>query len=246
MVEWLDGFQAQVNKLTESEHLKFTLDIWNPDSPEEETSSNKRVTINRNSAFPYLDMEFYWLQDKLQFRVHLKPNQLLKYLNKGSTHTNSCFSSIPHGVIRRLTTLTSITQDNKSTRINELYPHHALALEKAGLITPAEYPTLQESFDQIEQQKIINKTQTEQAIKDQVPTDQAKKDRDKARTIWLCASYSRIWGKPLHARVKRLRDKYKLSWLRISMSYSRFTNLGQKWNSDLTGKIMDGIHDKNL
>ena len=30
------------------------------------------------------------------------------------------------------------------------------------------------------------------------------------------------------------------------MSYSRFSNLGQKRNSDLTGKIMDGIHDKNL
>ena len=105
MVEWLDSFQAQVNKLTGSEHLKFTLDIWNPDSPEEETPSNKRVTIKRNSAFPYLDMEFYWLQDELQFRVHLKPNQLLKYLNKGSTHTNSCFNSISHGVIRSLTAL---------------------------------------------------------------------------------------------------------------------------------------------
>ena len=135
--------------------------------------------------------------------MHLKPNQLLKYIDKGSTRTNSCFSSITHSVIWRLTTLTSITQDNKSTRINELYPNHALALETADLITPAEYPTLEESFDQIEQQKIINKAQTEQAIKDQVPIDQAKKDRGKARTAWLYASYNKNWGKPLHAQVKR-------------------------------------------
>ena len=119
-------------------------------------------------------------------------------------------------------------------------------LEKAGLIIPGEYPALRENSDQIEQEKVIKKAQTEKAIKDQVPTDQAKKDRDKVRTVWLCDSYSTIWGKPLHARVKRLRDKYKLSWLRTSMSYSGFTNLGQKWSSDLTGKIMDGIHDKDF
>ena len=30
------------------------------------------------------------------------------------------------------------------------------------------------------------------------------------------------------------------------MSYSRFTNLGQKLNSDLTGKLMEGFYDENF
>ena len=66
--------------------------------------------------------------------MHLKPNQLLKYIDKGSTRTNSCFSSITHSVIWRLTTLTSITQENQSIQINKLYPKHVSALKKAGLI----------------------------------------------------------------------------------------------------------------
>ena len=92
--------------------------------------------------------------------MHLKLKQLLKYLNKGSTHTDSCIKSIPHEVIRRPGTLTSITLENEGTRINELYPKHALTLEKAGLIVPKEYPTLREMSDQIEQQKVTEKTQT--------------------------------------------------------------------------------------
>ena len=35
MVDWLNKFQARMNKLNGSEYLKFTLDIWDPDSPEE-------------------------------------------------------------------------------------------------------------------------------------------------------------------------------------------------------------------
>ena len=50
---------SESEQLTGSEHLKFTLDIWNPDSPKKEKPSNKRVTINRTLAFAYLDMEFY-------------------------------------------------------------------------------------------------------------------------------------------------------------------------------------------
>ena len=29
--QWLENFQAQVNILTESEHLQFTVEIWNAD-----------------------------------------------------------------------------------------------------------------------------------------------------------------------------------------------------------------------
>ena len=111
MVEWLERFQDNIKELTGSNFLQFTLDIWDPDSPPGEIPSNKNVKIDRGIAFPYLDMELYWLNTNLEFRVHLKPNQLLKYLNKGSTHTTACFKAIPSGIIRRLTSLTSLTTD---------------------------------------------------------------------------------------------------------------------------------------
>ena len=66
------------------------------------------------------------------------------------------------------------------------------------------------------------------------------------RTTWFCVGYSSIWGKPISARIKELRDKYNLTWLRTSMSYHKFSNLGERFNSDLTGKVMDGIVDFDL
>jgi len=143
MFEWLKQFQDNVNELTaDSNFLQFTLDIWDPDSPPGEIPSNKNVKINRDVAFIYLDMELYWLNTNLEFCVHLKPNQLLKYLNKGSTHTAVCFKAIPSGVVRRLASLTALTTENANKRINELYPEHAKALERAKLTTSEEYPTL--------------------------------------------------------------------------------------------------------
>jgi len=98
--DWLDEFQSRVNELTGSDSLKFTVEICNPDAPENEVPRNKQVTICREDAFPYLDLEMYWREEELKFRVHLKPNQVLKYLNQGSAHTNACFRAIPYGVLR--------------------------------------------------------------------------------------------------------------------------------------------------
>ena len=103
--EWLERFQSKVNQLTGSEYLQFTADVWDPDAPVELKPKNPKVTINRNQCFPYLDMELYWRDNELKYKVHLKENQLLTYLNQGSTHTNTMFKSIPYGVLRRLSNL---------------------------------------------------------------------------------------------------------------------------------------------
>ena len=80
-------------------------------------------------------MELYWSDKALAFKVHMKENQVLKYLNEGSCHTSSCFKSIPHGIHRRLSVLTSLTPENEDTLFNELYPeHHTKALELADKI----------------------------------------------------------------------------------------------------------------
>ena len=66
--------------------LKFTIDIWDPDAtllpPSDAMRDSKTITINNNEGFPYLDMELYWRGNELQFRVHLKPGQNIKYLTR--------------------------------------------------------------------------------------------------------------------------------------------------------------------
>jgi hypothetical protein len=80
-------------------------------------------------------MEMYWsTESNLQFKVHLKENQILKYLNRGSTHTEACFAAIPTGVMKRLASLTTRTDTSELMRMDEqLYPMHAKALQVANL-----------------------------------------------------------------------------------------------------------------
>ena len=161
MCDWLESFQARVNQLTGSDHLQFTAEIWNPNASVDETPRNDNVSIHKKESFPYLDMELYWKQDELNFRIHLKPNQQLKYLNNGSTHTNATFRAIPHGVMKRLANLSSANAETENKRLNELYPKHAAALEKAHLIKPSlKYPTLKEFLIKI-QNEIATKSLNE-------------------------------------------------------------------------------------
>jgi len=129
--------------------------------------------------------------------------------------------------------------------LNETYPGYAAALKRANLKPPSEYPTIRESLEEV--QSII----AAKSVNDEEPTEEsiradAKKARDKARTTWFCIGYSTIWGLPISVRLKRLRAKYNLTWLRNSMSYHKFTNLGEQFNGDLTGKVMDGVNDFDL
>ena len=152
MVDWLKKFQAKVDELTESKFLQFTMEIWDPNSPDDEIPSSTNVKINRSAAFPYLDMGLYWLNTSLEFYVYLKPNQLLKYLKKGSTHTAACFKAIPSGATRRLVSLTSLTEENANKQVDELYPKHFNALERANLTHAKSYPSLREALLLLQQQ----------------------------------------------------------------------------------------------
>ena len=69
-----------VNEQTGNDYLKFTSDVWKPDST---TGSIGKTTVSRESHFPFLDMELFWNNDAdLAFRVHVKPNQEIKYLTQ--------------------------------------------------------------------------------------------------------------------------------------------------------------------
>ena len=182
----------------------------------------------------------YWRKDDLKFQVHMKENQLLKYLNFGSAHTLACFKSIPSGVLRRLALLTSITPETENKRMDELYPHHITALRKAKLIKKDfKFLTLKEQFALIQN----SKPKPKEELSEEEIAKQNKDKRDKSRTTWFCIGYSRIWGLPIHKRLERLRKKHGLTFLRNRMSYSRFTNLGEKLNADVNNKVMKGVFD---
>ena len=142
-------FQQQVNEVVGGDFMKFTCEVWaNPEfQPIFEVQSSKVVEIARTETFPYLDMEWYWNQDSnLCSRVHLKENQQLLYLNKGSSHSSSCFRAIPKGVCHRLAKLTMMTEHNKRMRLDIMYPKHFQALKESNLIRHHQrIPTLQEA-----------------------------------------------------------------------------------------------------
>jgi hypothetical protein len=155
------------------------------------------LTINRKENPPYLDMELYWREESLEFKVHLKPNQQLKYLNIGSAHTNACFKSIPSGLIRRLSILTSTTPENENKTIDELYPLHIKALKDTDLSTPNSYPTLREPlrFIQDNHTSDPDSPETSEATK-------AKRKHDRERSVSFCAVHTKIWGVPVCKRIK--------------------------------------------
>ena len=105
-------FQAEVDELAGSNYLNFTAQVWGEDK--NDGNIQEAVTVRGEDSFLYLDMEMFWSErGDLQFRDHLKANQQLKYLNRGSTHMEACFQAIPSGVLRHLATLTTETEELK-------------------------------------------------------------------------------------------------------------------------------------
>jgi len=238
IVNWLKEFQERVNKLAESNHLIFTAVVWGQDRDDKTESWD--VTVAKTKSFPYLDMEMYWENQELRFRVHLKPNHLLKYLNKGSAHTNACFESIPHGVMGRLAKLTSRTEVTEDMRIDELYPRHAEALRKAKL-APEVFPKLGEKLDDLKSES-ENRDRNEQDIE----KNKAENARQSIRQSYFCIGFSKFWSKPIHAILKELKDKHGQNWLRISMSYHKFSNLRGIFQGDLSRKLSKGIKSRDF
>ena len=77
---------------------KFTCEIWIPKAI---LLIDKQDNVSEiaSKTFPYLNIEFFWNADEeLEYQVHRTPNKKLKYLNTGSTHTNTTFSAIPSGI----------------------------------------------------------------------------------------------------------------------------------------------------
>ena len=234
LLAWRNTFQMLVNEIAEGDYLQFTMEIW-ADQQVQPIShppidKNAPVQINSTPEFPYLDMELHWHNNQqLHFKVHLKPNQQLLYLNKGSCHTSACFNAIPLGVCHRLAKLTSVTEANADTSLRELYPAHFKALEHANLInkrTMPVIPTLREA------------TTTYHPISPSVRALQ-QRQRDARRRTYFCIGYSKAWTTPIWSVIQQLiNNRYpELKWIRPTMSYHRFTNLREIFSGDLVAKL---------
>jgi hypothetical protein len=162
----------------------------------------------------------------------MKENQALKYLNRGSAHRESCFAAIPTGVLKRLASLTTRTEESETKTMDELYPAHAQALRTAKL-APNTFPTLGEILDDL----------TDSTTMEVGKNKEKKQDN---RTIHFCIGESKLWSNPVHAIIKELRNKHGLTWLRHSMSYHKFSNLREIFQGDLNRKLMDGITSRDF
>ena len=142
--QWHTDFQNRVNELAGGDFLQYTVEVWaDPQlQPMQSTDDDPNITVTNKMEFPYLDLALFWNNNTLQTKVHLKQNQKLQYLNKGSTHTPSCFKAIPHGVFHRLAKLTMMTDDNAMEKLDNLYPLHVKALRQANLIDDRSMPTI--------------------------------------------------------------------------------------------------------
>ena len=142
IAEWKNQVNKRAEELVGSDHLKFTVGIWDAGGVDDGVDL-EGFTVCNEDLFPYLDMEFYWSGGDLLFQVHMKPNQQVKYLNQGSAHRKDVFKAIPSGVMGRLAKLTSRTEENGDVRMDVLYPEHATDLSMSDL-APSLYPTLRE------------------------------------------------------------------------------------------------------
>ena len=171
----------------------------------------------------------YWdSRGHLLFRVHLKPNQQLLYLNRGSSHTLSCYRAIESGVLGRLAKLTSATTANLGCPMDQLYPEHAKALQHAGL-SGSRFPTLQQVLDS----------------RSGAPRQSRSRSGKKSRAVFFCLGYSRFWKTPIHVVLRRLRNKHNLLWLRVTMSYHRFNNLREMFQGHLNRVLMKNVDSKD-
>jgi len=188
--DWLSKFQGSINDIAGNNKLSFTAEIWTPGGNPAPKIRGK-VGLHTANEFPFLDMELSWRKDgNLKFGVHMKPNQQLKYLNAGSAHTPGCFKAITAGVCHRLTRLTSVNEDSANMKLDEIYPEHFKALNKAELLNNFEAPTLGDKTLELE---AVSKDEIRRAM-------EKRREREIEKEQSISKLASAITGEPQFTR----------------------------------------------
>jgi hypothetical protein len=220
---WISLFQRKINFITEGNFFKFTVALWDEGNTNATINNNNVDVITKNS-FPFLDMDLFWINNILNFKVYKKDGQMLKYVEKGSAHTSATYASIAKGVFKRLARLTSNTTQNNNCRMDVLYPEHCRILLNAKLINIHKIPTLNEVI-----------------LNDNNIDDPLNKKKEKilkfGRNLNFQIKVSKFWKTPIHVIIKKLKIKHNLKWLRFKMCYKRHCNLAEKFNGILNNKL---------
>ena len=97
------GIQDKTQKNCGTTSIVLTLDIWRNKKNEKlnPKTINEVVSLVEGKYFPCLDTCMFWDKEleELRFKVFIKPEQRLKYLDKGSNHPNSILHAIPWGFL---------------------------------------------------------------------------------------------------------------------------------------------------
>eukprot|EP00957_Ditylum_brightwellii_P209415 15361674-Ditylum_brightwellii.AAC.1 len=142
-------------------YLQFTTKLWLPPlantrhSPKQKDKREMGVTVIRDSAFPFLDMQMERDNEsgEMRFSVFQKPNQALNYVDRNSTRQPTTFKSIANGVFTWLARLASKIAANGNAQIDNVYLDHAKALFVANLAPPTDFLTFDELWHDDEEQK---------------------------------------------------------------------------------------------
>ena len=142
---------------------------------------------------PFLDLEIFWDDSRnLESQVHQNKNQLLKYPNKESTHTEATLKATPNVLLNSLAKLTSRTEDNSKMSIKDRYPDHANALARAGL-GMINVPTLEELWENADEREKREK-------------EKLKSRRVGRRNAYFCIGLSKLWREKIHSVIKKSKN----------------------------------------
>jgi hypothetical protein len=95
-------------------------------------------------------------------------------------------------------------------------------------------PTLQEILD-LNKGKEKRKEEKEQ-----------ERDKQRNRSVYFCLGYSKFWKEPIHKWLKKLRNRFDLRRLKISMPYHQFPNLQEMFAGDFSMKSTDGVESMDF
>ena len=237
---WLQKFQQSINEIRGGTFLQFTMEVWDEfyvsnNDIENDHNKTQKCTLVKKPTFPFLDMSFYWDSfNRLATKAYSKPGQKIQYVNKDSTHRRSCLTAIPSGVFKRLSRLTS--QDDLgiagNKAINELYPDHWNALLEANLVKKAiKPPRMKTLWRRNDNDKNKNEKSNE---------DNSTYHKHNTRNVYFVHGHSKFWSnlkEPIHKIITKAFKSNNLDWLRIRMTYRRYTNISELLQSDLSKKL---------
>jgi ribosomal protein S13 len=105
------------------------------------------------------------------------------------------------GVCYRLTKLTTIDENSANMKLNEIYPEHFSALNKADLLKNFEAPTLRTKAAELEA-----------ALEDEVrQATKKRRERDRKRALYFKVGFSHYWQKPIHKQSTKSNQGSRLS-----------------------------------